>query len=711
MKNRPTRFIIYVFLGITGLFLSQACIDKKDFTFDDITTSTTLHPSFGVNIGTATVKISDIIKEKPDTLIFNQDGTINIRFKKDSLLSYKVSELFTMPEFPKVTIGKSMGIQTVGKIGAVKKYVTLGSLSDQLDPTIKTAIIAAETLTNAGLKGTFPKVDPQPAGEFAPDNVIDNFEYATFESGSLSITIENKLPITLKTIILQLWNAVEVNGKLEKEAGGMIGELAYSNITNVAPNNKSTLSFDLKDKTIKNKLIAVFKTLETEGGEVDKVDRATQGIGFEINSSDQLQVKDGKAKIPSDTAPIEGDQNLDVSPGADVEITKIKIKKGSLDFNINTNFKDEYTLTLNFPQFSGIDNKKVIKFGGSNQPGVVSIPLSGAILDLTGNKLIVTYDIPLFNSAIPFITFNFADKIDIDVTINNFEWEYVTGFFGLHETKIDPQKFAVDMASIEGLDGKIALTDPRIKLEIINNSIGLPVNMKFDISNSEGAAVNVNEKLNNPIQFDAEYKKTTLLNINKTTYPDMISLLSFPFKELNYSGLINIGDNAVRENYVTDTSTVLVNLAIDVPFEFKAENVKYEKKFAGPVKLPQDAKLKIVKLFIDVENQFPFDLSVDFEMRDSTLNKELDKVSKKFLEAATFDTNGNIVTKKYTVEISLTEEEVTNLQIANQFIAVASFSTLGTEGVSIRHDATLKMGFRIAAGADVNISLDSNKNN
>ena len=96
--------VFYVLIA----FVFTTC--KKDNLNFDKYNGYTLNPEFGIPIVNATLDIKNLIKNDTTNIHVDGDGLIRFVYRKDSLISYKLNDLFKLDNQSNTTsINKSIG--------------------------------------------------------------------------------------------------------------------------------------------------------------------------------------------------------------------------------------------------------------------------------------------------------------------------------------------------------------------------------------------------------------------------------------------------------------------------------------------------------------------------------------------------------------------------------------------------------------------------
>ena len=282
--------------------------------------------------------------------------------------------------------------------------------------------------------------------------------------------------------------------------------------------------------------------------------------------------------ISSDT------QYVDLSTGGSEELRELMFSTASFDYEFVSTLAENLELNLNFPgsdqNGTEVDTTITIAAGATTTG---SINLNGTILDLTQDtsqnhsRLQIAVDATLVGSG-NLVNIDSSDALDMTFEMTNLQFGHIKGYFGSQQITIDPG--AVDLAIdfLENFDGEISFAEPSIAMAI-TNSIGLPIQLALDFNSyKDGTAYG----LNGP---DYVLPYPTILGNTSTgtisfdnTNSSIVDVFTLPKDSITYGGSVNINHDTATfgtENFVTNSSSISVDLLMEMPFFFTATGLGF----------------------------------------------------------------------------------------------------------------------------------------
>ncbi|HEX7585507.1 MAG TPA: hypothetical protein VF373_12520, partial [Prolixibacteraceae bacterium] len=372
MKKIP-----FMFWVVLLLFLVNSCkMDNLDFS--KLSNDLKLNPEIVAPVAKANITVWDMIqsanKNNANQITKDSSGLIKIVYKQDNLYNYNVRDFLNFPNqqsFP--SENKQLGEISPGNI-IVSRNITLNDLTGTLGGGL-TVIRQFDGMTA-----------PFPAFSFnnlsAPFNLnqITDFNTVTISSGSLGVSMENKLKVP-----------VSVTGSFFDI--GYNREIARFTFSNVAPNGISNTSIPMAGIQISNNVEFRMISFDTPGSALPVNINLTDYIKVNFDLKD-LKISSGNLKVTSQV--LEGfSGGFDfVFPEAGMKAFSTVLKNGIL--TITTTNKSKLTGNINF-------TLPEIKKNGV--PVAASIPLDGSStsIDLSQSDINFSSDPAQPYNRIPYI--------------------------------------------------------------------------------------------------------------------------------------------------------------------------------------------------------------------------------------------------------------------------------------------------------------------
>ncbi|MFA8433801.1 MAG: hypothetical protein ACEPOZ_04725 [Marinifilaceae bacterium] len=373
--------------------------------------------------------------------------------------------------------------------------------------------------------------------------------------------------------------------------------------------------------------------------------------------------------------------------GVSPALFTINVPGGSINDASSWNLED---FTINFPTPS-VDNEIEIRFDAE-------ITASGNPITNTGNQLAIDY--------------NF-DAIDFQLAKGDFRQQTID---------LGSDEFDLDVDFWEDVDGEFKFYDPRINLTF-RNGIGVPfdINLALEGFNTDGNSVAIN-----PDPLAPDYPKTeekidelvvSTLTYDKTQGIDKLLNLP-PDDRINYSGSININpkgavDLNTEPNIVKSTSSIAVDMEIDIPLEFSATELAIQDTI-DDLDISDAEKITNGKLVIVTQNGIPLDVVLKkISLTDADFNEIASVDETKVFKAAEVfpaghEKAGQVDPSKIveqSAEVIFKQETIAKLNDAENIIIKAAISTTNDGNKPVKIMGSDQIVFKLAVQAQ----LDFNK--
>ncbi len=693
---------------IIVVFAAYSC-QKDNYDMNKLSKNAVLSPTMAISAVKGGVSLSDMIKAN-DTVVFDQNKFVKLVFKKDSVINLKLADFYNLTNMVAYSQTYAMGDLSIDPFQATYGY-TLGQISSNFSVALKNQFITLDNGTPHPFPG-FPAVN---MGEKTFTG-ITNFQSAVFKSGFLDITIKNNLPAAIGTVNVSLFNTAG-----HSAIGGLVA------IPGVASGQISTASIDLTNQTVTNSIIAAIVLTGSVANPTPVIiNLNTNNIQITIKGR-ALVVKSGRIILPSQSVSLSNKDTITFSAGSGVELTGFKITTGNLSYNITAVSSLTAALSISLPSTSrgGIPVSQVINIGPSAQfAGTIlfdntTVDLSKDVLK-PFNRLPMTYGI-VVNSNNTMINFNSTDNIKLDIKLTNPVFDYAKGYFGQQVETITPDSLDLGIADVlSHLTGSFLISSPSIKINY-SNSFAIPMQVTFNGTGIRKNKSNVNLGLATqtitPATF-ASRDASAVIAVDKTT-SKIDSLISMPPEKIRFSGSANMnpaGNTGLRDNYVFGNSRFLASLDVEVPLEFRMNNLQFVdtvdnflKSSSGSTSSFKPEDFKLLRVDITAQNGFPLGISLKMSLYDPanhTIKSTIDATD--LLKPAPVDTNGksNGFTET-TTHIEFTQEFFSSISTTDKIIFKFGLITSenGTKDVKIYSDNRIDYKAALVVQPVINIKL------
>ncbi len=698
---------IYTGLGIISFFiLINSCI-KETYDFEKLSTRASLKIGISAPVVKGSLTLGNAI-ESNDTLQFLDDNSIKIVFKQDSLFTFDVSEILEIP----VQDVQNRSFQ----LGALKLADFSGGGSISLDE-ISTGFPLAFRAALQALDGTtsmFPAIPDLP-GDSITISPFSNFVLVEFGSGTISMTITNNLPveISLKVVIL---NASD---------NSQVGDTLICN--NVPPGGNANSQIDLAGEIVSSSLTVELVTISSPGSSVPvAINLTTDEISVSVSAFD-LTIVRGQAILPEQLF-LSVTDTIQFNLDNGVEITFLEINTANIDYTLESYITENVEVVITLPtSLAGADTTRfTIPLGASGtQTGQLS--LDNTVNDFSTdpaqpyNSIPFEYGLSIKPSGGGMIIFNLADSVNFTYQISDIDFSYVEGYFGQHNFNIDEDSIDLGLDEIEDLiSGTFTFTNPIVNINY-SNSVGVPVSIDLNLtgSNSEGEIQALNADTMNFEYPTDRYNSpvTSTVSFNKDN-TDIVGLIEIRPGKITYSGGATVNPLGKQgwDNFVTGESSVVAGLEVEIPFEFRANNLTLQDTLENPLKLEDSQEdedfsvdnIESARLHLLINNGFPLEIGFNIQLYDSTTDQVLATLDVPSLfPAAPVDGNG-IVTEptQDTTSIVITGDFLENLDIADKLIVAGSFNTYNNGSQPVKILTTYTLEFKIGVSTRISYEFD-----
>lgn len=590
-------------------------------------------------IATSEVGIFDIA---PDSLLsLNSDNTMNIVFR-DTVFKLRPTALVDIPD---TSLKQALSLGTLSiNSDTISQKITLGQMLRQvIAQGGLNGSIAQDVYNSHGQLGWYPPIDSVGSDLISID-ASQFFEYAEIESGYMSLTIFNQLPVNITYFRFGVKNATFGTTIIHDTFPPIP---AYTNHTKL---------YDMAGKTVESALQA-------------QVEKATTGVNFEVIDTNafirialkavNLKAHRAIAAFPNQTV-IDSVRNVDYSFKQGVQLTKIGLKEGKIKISAYSTLEDTvgffYEL-LSATDMTGTHPSAAGKIPpaspGNPTQTLKETSLAGATLDLSKNGTTFNtyqehFKIDLLSSG-ALVDFDQQDSVFLFFGLVDLVPNYVEGYIG-KDTFFYTGTKAFEVFKKFNID-RLQVENPKMTISLLN-SIGADAklemkNIKFS-NTKKGTSVNFNadwlaqpQYLSGPRLPNVGGMEITsfYMDKNNSNIPQIINLLP---DQVSYNARVTAnynGVSGVRNNFATDSSMVAAYLDFELPLEGIVENFAIQDtvdvNFSASVK-PQDyERVKKATLKLLLYNGFPFQATVDATFYDENWNLVADMANAFVLNAGT----------------------------------------------------------------------------
>lgn len=690
---------------ITMVFFTTGCI-KDTYDMDKFSEQVHLSPTLALHAVKGDVSFSDMV-ESNDTLIFDENNFVKIVFRKDSILDLKMVDFYDLNDM--VSFNESY---TVGELEIDPFYKTIDFSLDEISLNFPAAL-RAQFISLDNTTNNFPSFPATDLGENT-FSLITTFENAVFSSGTIEISVKNNLAATISGLSIQLYNSV-----------GHTPVGSEVTLPAIIPGELGIATVDLTDEYLTNTIAATIVIAGSPGTSTPVyIDLNGSGVEVGIRGRD-LEVSSGRVVLPTQTiGSLDDIDTITFDPGTDIEIDEFLITEGTLSYHIQSTspVKATMEITLATALRSGVPITESINIDPYTSLNG-TIPADNTIIDLGTdlampyNRVIMEYTIEI-SSDNQMVDFDREDEITLDIELLNPEFDYVKGYFGQQTESVEPDSLMLEIEDIiSNISGDFLISSPSITLDY-SNSFAIPMEINLEGTGlKEAETVDLDLapiSISYPVAPDnRDITATFAIDKTNSSLPELISM---PPSQINFSGTAKMnpsGNNGLRDNYIFGNSRFLGSLEIEVPMEFRMNNLQYsdtldnflDEAFDDESEINWD-DFELFRIDFDVVNGFPMGVSLNMILYDSVNQMDLASIdAADILEPAPVDSNGKASgVAETTTGIEFTEEFFSSINLADKIIFTFTLNTTdnGTTDVKIYSDYRIDFNAALIMKADIN---------
>lgn len=307
--------------------------------------------------------------------------------------------------------------------------------------------------------------------------------------------------------------------------------------------------------------------------------------------------------------------NFTYTDASGAQLAYLNMKSGNVSVTLNSTFKQNVTATITFPKAlkGGTPLQLTTNINWPSTSSTVSVDLAGYNFDFTNgtgasggtkNYLPYTISFTINGTGESLLA---GDHINANIVMTDIQYSFIGGFLGAYNIPIPAD--TIDVAVFDNtLSANIFIRNPKINLAF-KNSFGMNVAAKFDnLFGLTNTGVKVNMALS-PINVagatvagQSVVSKYTIDSTNSTVQ----NLFNPAPNQVIYNGsvMVNGGGTGAVYNFVTDTSSIALTAAAELPAWFNIINFSLQD--TTKLLLPEDTSvLQKAEFKMLMDNAFP----------------------------------------------------------------------------------------------------------
>lgn len=496
------------------------------------------------------------------------------------------------------------------------------------------------------------------------------FETMTLYKGMLIINIMNGYPTDISNVSLTLANSSNQN------------IIATFNFPIIPKGTTITDSVSIAGQTLDEDLIAILHNVDINQNIGTEVIDYSDAIITTITISD-IGITEATAIFPEQQL-TETLKEHAFNLGS-AQIKEIGIKSGTVTINVLSTLPNG-KMTYNIPSLS----KNGISFTSENMfvPEATSNNLTsfdfdfqGYVLDLTGEEgrlggdtinTIYTEAYTYIDSTGTLETINYTDSFYsfIEFDLNP---EYAKGYLGQDTLVLGPEIIETDIFNIIE-SGNINLESATISIGI-NNFIGADAGVQINHLSAINGSTEIIAILDNTEIHNIERASITSNNTIIPTYTEIEieadeMLEIFPNRlKTEATFYINPNGQSIIEDFLYPQYPIEANMNLKIPLSIIANKLSFID--TTDIDLPNNNENKIEKIYLSINNGFPFDAEIQLILIDEN-NLIIDTLLNNTIINAAQINDDNIVTNSTPTSIEI---NYNNFESVKRVVATSNFTT------------------------------------
>ena len=572
-----------------------------------------------------------------------------------------------------------MDLDSIIKIDAIadKQTHTLDSTSFA-DVIISDTATIGETIQEIpllafllpdGSTNSIPAVPNIASNDTINVDASEYFETMTLYKGTLIISLSNGYPTDIANVSITLLNSINQN---------IIANFSFPFI---ASGDIVTDSISIAGQTIDENILGILNNMDINASNGPVLIDYSNAIITTVTISD-IGVTEATAIFPEQqlTETLK-EHSFDLG---EAQIEEIGIKEGTVKINVLSTLPNG-KMVYNIPSLS----KNGIPFSSGDMiiPQAISTELTtftfnfeGYVLDLTGQEgrlggdtvnTIYTESYTFIDSTGTLETINQTDSfysfVEFDLTT-----EYAKGYIGQDTLDFGPEITETNLFNMVE-SGNINLESADLSIGI-NNYIGADIGVQINNLSALNNNTEIIAAIDNTKIHDVERASVTNNNISPTYTEiniDAEEMLEILPNKINTSAsfYINRYGQSTTQDFLFTEYPIDATMNLKVPLSIMTDNLTFIDTTA--IDIPDENEFEIEKVFLTIENDFPFDAEIKLILLDENDLVVDTLINKKIISAAEID-NNNIVINSSTSTTEINYNEFKNI---TKVVSISAFTT------------------------------------
>ena len=624
-----------------------------------------------------------------DSLVnVGDDSLMVFYYQRDSIVNVSSDSLLSVGDSISSRYEFSVGDLLMSDF-SLADSVTLNDLLPHIDPAV------ADTLqAHNGEMAIFPpfQLQEEVTVDLSP---VSQYETLTFSEGYLDVEVTNQLPVSLNNLQLDVFDVI--NNEVIKSL----------TITNINPEEVVHDTLFLHGITLSNTFAFILNSMEADGSYPDSVLlNLEQGLGLQIVAKN-LKIVSGMAKIENQII-YSANEWVDFDFD-DAQLREVLFSEGSIKYDMESflNFNVNVLLQLSSADVGGeVPEKSFSLSANSFNDG--SWDLSNMDIDLTSDSVQPFNRMPVYFELVveptpTMVEFDSSDKVSSTFSLEDVKVAYASGNMGKRTFALDEDSLNIDLGFFENINGEIIFDRPEFSI-YYQNGFGIPLVTHtnfYGVNQSTGNSVDLGVDsivFNYPTEVGEVVYDS--VKFDKTS-SNIVDLLNVRPDKLIFSGDFVTNWNDDTLNFFTNSSNLILSSEIKIPLVFSTSSLVFKDTIdflSGNVNLPVGSG----SLLLNVNNGFPFDLAVQFQVLDSITGEIIDHADFGVIKSALVDDAGMVVSPtESSVSVHFTESFINNMKQANRLLLSAQTVSADGGDVPVGLYSDYKISFAISFEAKI----------
>lgn len=521
-----------------------------------------------------------------------------------------------------------------------------------------------------GTTATIPDIPNIAQNDTINIDASEYFETMTLYKGNLIVDIKNNFPTDISNILLKLVNASNQT---------TIADFSFPLIQS---GSNAIDSVFIGGQTIDENIFAILINMDINASNGTVLIDYSDAIITTINISD-IGITEATAIFPEQqlTEKLK-EHSFDLG---EAQITEIGIKEGKVKINVLStlpNGKMVYnipSLTKNGIPFTSGD--MIVPEATDNEITTFSFDFKGYVLDLTGKEGRLGGDTvnTIYTEAYTFIDYtgtveeinqsdSFYSFIEFDLTT-----EYAKGYIGQDTINFGPEIINTDIFNVIE-SGDIDLKEASMNINI-NNYIGADAIMRINNLSAIKGDTEISAMIDGSsydIQRASLTSNNSIIPTNTQINIDADEIIEILPNKINTSATFYVNPNgsSSQQDFIYPSQSINGQINLEIPLNLIANNLAIID--TTNMTLPNDEEFEIDKIFLTINNGFPFDAEIKLFLLDEN-NLIIDTLLQNTSIISGITDDNNIVIENSTNSIEI---DYTNFESVKKIITHSNFSTV-----------------------------------